>query len=229
MPMGYRGKTTEQHRARELRTEGWTYSEICREIGVSKASVSLWCRDVIVDEDIRSSRVRANRNEGARLRRPHRQALARQAEIERLLGGGRVRIGVVTERESLVAGTALYAGEGGKTDGAVTFPNSDARMIVFFLAWLRRFFEVDESRLRVALYLHEGLDLNGSYTFWSTLTGIPTSQFTKPYRAVPDKSIRRAKHPMGCPRVSYSCSSTHRAIMGFVSALLSCSDSIPGW
>jgi hypothetical protein len=45
-------------------------------------------------------------------------------------------------------------------------------MIVFFCYWLRRFFEVDESRLRVRLYLHEGLDLAAAIAFWSALTGI---------------------------------------------------------
>lgn len=36
----------------------------------------------------------------------------RRAEIDRLAEEGRVRIGRLTEREFLVAGVALYAGEG---------------------------------------------------------------------------------------------------------------------
>jgi hypothetical protein len=52
------------------------------------------------------------------------------------------------------------------------------------------------------------------------LTGIPPAQFVKPYRAVPDPSIRRAKHVHGCVGVGYSCSATHRSIMGLVDALL---------
>lgn len=93
-------------------------------------------------------------------------------------------------------------------------------MVVFFCAWLRRFFDVDESRLRVWLYLHEGLDLEDAERHWSALTGVPRSQFGKPYRAVPDPSIRRAKHVYGCVSVGYSCSATHRGIMGLVHALL---------
>jgi hypothetical protein len=38
---------------------------------------------------------------------------------------------------------------------------------------LRRFFVVDESRLRVHLYLHEGLDLDAANAFWSDVTSIP--------------------------------------------------------
>jgi hypothetical protein len=59
----------------------------------------------------------------------------------------------------------------------VKFANTDPRMIVFYCAWLRRFFEIDEARLRVRLYLHEGLDLAAAVAYWSELTGIPPSQF----------------------------------------------------
>src|SRR5215217_8727319 len=40
-------------------------------------------------------------------------------------------------------------------------------------------------------------------------------------------SIRKSKHPMGCPAVRYSCSETHRRVMGLVHALLS-SDAYSG-
>jgi len=38
-------------------------------------------------------------------------------------------------------------------------------MMLLFCTWLRRFFDVDESRLRVHLYLHQGLDLDGASSF----------------------------------------------------------------
>jgi hypothetical protein len=155
-------------------------------------------------------------------------AQRKQAEIERLLAEGRDRIGHLSDRDLLIAGAALYAGEGGKTDGEVRFSNSDPRMVALFCRWLRHFFDVDESRLRVRLYLHQGLDIEVATRFWSVVTAIPRAQFGKPYRAVPDPSIRKAKHPMGCPGVSYACSRTHRAVMGLVGALLSSAGSLPG-
>jgi hypothetical protein len=121
----------------------------------------------------------------------------------------------------------LYAGEGSKTDGAVKFVNSDPAMISLFCTWLRRYFEVDESRLRARLYLHQGLDLEAAEAHWSSVTGIPRNQFGSAYRATPDPSIRRTKHENGCLSVVYSCSRTHRTIMGLVRALLS-PGAIPG-
>jgi len=148
--MGYRGKTVEQERARELRADGWTYAEICTELGVSRSSVSLWVRDIPIDEEeVWAKRVRKNKRFGAQRRR-NTFELRKLAEIERIHTEARERLGRLSEREFLVTGIARYAGEGAKTDGAVKFANSDPRMIVVFLAWLRRFFPVDESRLRFA-------------------------------------------------------------------------------
>jgi len=222
--MGYRGKVVEQNRARDLRKAGWTLGEICEELGVSKSSASLWCRDVAIDEDELARRRRArflNGNNGARQRGPNKLQRRKQAEIERFRRTGAERLVDLNEREFLVAGLALYAGEGAKGDGNVTFANSDDRMIAFYLTWIRTFFSIDETRLRFTLYLHEGLDLDAANAFWSLVTGIPLEQFRKPYRAVPDPSIRRSKHPMGCASVTYSSSAMHREIMGLVDALLS--------
>ena len=151
----------------------------------------------------------------------------KQAEIADLLEAGRVRIGALSDRDLLIAGTALYAGEGTKTGQSVGFANTDPRMIHFFCIWLRRFFDIEESRLRLRIYLHQGLDLDGAMHFWSTVTDIPMRQFRAPYRAEADSAIRRNKHEHGCVYVSYSCSRTHRAVLGLVRALLG-SIPIPG-
>jgi hypothetical protein len=212
--MGYRGKVKEHEQARALRAEGKTLAEIAAQLGVAKSSVSLWVRDVPFTP--------SPRRHGPH-RRPHPAHIAKLRQIEELNREGETRIGSLSEEAFLVAGVALYAGEGGKTDGAVKFPNSDPEMVRYFCAWLRRFFKIDESRLRCRVYLHEGLDIEATEAFWSELTRIPQSQFGKPYRAEPDPSIRRNKHEHGCFYVTYSCSRTHREIMGLVRALLSSS------
>ena len=217
--MGYRGKLVERERARRLRATGLPMADIAARLGVSRSSVSLWVRDVPFEPRPRVTL--------GRRREPNALQRRKQAEIDRLLAEGRDRVGRLSEREFLVAGVALYAGEGSKGDGNVRFANSDPRMIGFFCSWLRRFFEIDESRLRVHLYLHQGLDLAAAIAYWSALTSIPPTQFLKPYRAVPDPSIRHAKHVHGCVSIRYSCSATHRTTMGLVAALLG-DTAIPG-
>jgi hypothetical protein len=127
---------------------------------------------------------------------------------------------VLSERDFLTTGAALYAGEGAKNDGAVSFANTDPAFIALFCRWLRHFCSVDESRLRVTLYLHADLDLAAATTYWSELTEVPPAQFGKPYRAPTDPTIRTAKHEFGCCTVRYSCARTHRAVMGLVRGVL---------
>jgi hypothetical protein len=110
---GLPGKLSECQQARQLRRAGLPLAEIASRLGVSKSSVSLWVRDVSFDP----------------LPRP-----PRQAEIDRMVEEGRERIGRLSEREFLVAGVALYAGEEAKRDGALRFANSDPRMSSFSAA-----------------------------------------------------------------------------------------------
>lgn len=221
--MGYRGKVDEQARARAMRAESMTLLEIAEALGVSKSSVSLWVRDVeFVPKPRKDGRMGGER-------RPNKLQIAKAEEIERLKRDGVQRIGQLDERDFLIAGIALYAGEGAKGDrGSVDFANSDPRMLLFFSSWLRHFFDIEEERLRFRLYLHVGQDLEAACAFWSGLLSIPTEQFHKPYRAVPDPSIRKNKHPMGCPKVIYTCTRTHRTIMGLVDGLLDCPGTLSG-
>jgi hypothetical protein len=216
--MGNRGFVELREEARRLRAEALTLLAIAEQLGVAKSTVSLWVRDV---EFVPGPRAAARR------RAPNRLQQAKQAEIEAAQAWGRALLGEVSDRDLLIAGAALYAGEGAKRDGMVVFANSDPRMTRVFVTWLRRFFGIDETRLRLRLYLHQGLDLDEAMRFWSGLTDIPLRQFVKPYRAVVDSSIRSTKHPMGCASVVCCSSSLHRRIMGLVDALLT-STGLPG-
>jgi hypothetical protein len=216
--MGYRGKVELQEKARLMRAESRTLQDIATTLGVSKSSVSLWVRDVAFEPGPRQPSLN---------RRLHPQHVAKIAQIADCNRAGIERVGVMSEEAFFAAGVALYAGEGSKTQSAVKFANTDPAMVVLFCAWLRRFFDIDESRLRVRVYLHEGLDLDVAEQSWSEVTKVPRSQFRAPYRAKADPTIRLTKHENGCVYVSYSCSRTHREIMGLVRALLS-STAIPG-
>lgn len=218
--MGYGGKVAEQQRARVLRARSWTLQDIATELGVAKSSVSKWVADVDFVPNPRRHNYWTAEN-------PHPLRVAKLAEIEQCRVDAVATVGTMTPREFLVLGLGLYAGEGAKTDGKVQFANSDPRLILGFVTWMRRFFDVDEAKFRVRLYLHAGLDLGAANAFWSQLTAIPESQFYEPYRAVADPTIRRTKHVMGCPGVVYLSTSTHRRVMGLIAAVLS-TDAIPG-
>jgi predicted transcriptional regulator len=213
--VGYRGKLEERARARELRAAGWTMPDIAEELGVSRSSVSLWTRDVPFDP---STARRSPRTDRRPRGSDHPLRRRKLAEIAALDAEGRERVIDLSDRELLLAGLGLYAGDGSKRDGEVIFANKDAGLVRFFCAWLRTCFVIDEDKVRVRLYLHEGLDLAAATAFWSEVTGVAPERFRKPYRAVADASIRRAKHVHGCAHVSLASSYVHRQIMGLIRA-----------
>ncbi|WP_157042216.1 helix-turn-helix domain-containing protein [Nitriliruptor alkaliphilus] len=215
-PAGYRGKLHEKARARELRAQAWTMPEIAEHLGVSKSSVSLWTRDVPFDPTARRSARTDRRPRGS----DHPLRRRKLERIEQLRCEAVDRIGTLDDLALLHAGLGLYAGDGSKTQSSVRFANSDPRMVALFCRWLRRFFEVDEDRLRVTLYLHAGLDLVAAEAHWAEVTGVPVSQFGKPYRAAPDASIRHNKHVHGCAHVAYHSADTHRQGLALMDALL---------
>jgi transcriptional regulator with XRE-family HTH domain len=170
-------------KARELRARGYSYLEIAAELGVSKSSASLWCRDMprvgrISEEEIRyrkAARARAFWAVESPLREARRQAITEQAAAD---------IGQLTDREILIAGAIAYWCQGSKNkpyrrENKVVFVNSDARLILFFLRFLR-VAGIERERVRCQVAIHESADVAGAVRFWQQLTGLPTEQFRRP-------------------------------------------------
>ena len=101
--MGNRGYVELKERARGLRAEAWTLEAIALALGVAKSTVSLWVRDVGFVPGPRAS---------ARRRAPNRLQKVKQAQMEAAWAWGRDLVGDLSERDLLIAGAALYAGEG---------------------------------------------------------------------------------------------------------------------
>ena len=209
--MGYRGKVVERARARELRAESWTLEEIAVELGVAKGSVSVWVRDVDFEPKPRRR---------ARRREPNKLQQRKEADIKARRREGIARVGTMSEREFFMAGGGLYAGDGAKSGNEFAFSNSNPELIRFFCCWFRSFFVVDETRLRIHLYLHEDLDLEAAEGFWSSVCGIPRSQFHKTYRARADPTMRTNRHINGCCHVRYGSTAALREIRGMMEGLV---------
>jgi hypothetical protein len=80
-------------------------------------------------------------------------------------------------------GAMLYWAEGSKNPagGMVDFANSDPMMVQLFLRYLRTLYVPDEKRFRIYLYCYSDQNVKKLITFWSSVTAISETQFTKPY------------------------------------------------
>lgn len=109
------------------------------------------------------------------------------------------------EKRLQTAGLMLYWAEGAKQGHRVDLANTDPKLVLVFLRFLREICGVAESRLRALLYVYEGQDVGAIRRYWSTLTQIPEAQFQKPYvsRYRTDRA-RQKILPYGVIHIRYS-------------------------
>lgn len=117
-------------------------------------------------------------------------------------------IEIVSEELRLLKtiGVMLYWGEGCKSDkmSIVDFANSDKDMIMLFLKFLRNICGVDEKKLRVFPYFHANQNSDKNINYWSKVTGIKKSQFTKPYIRKDFDESKKDKMPHGLVHIRYA-------------------------
>lgn len=177
--MRARAKDEIRAQAIELRRQGLSYTQIAARLGVSKSSLSLWLRDVYLD-DVAKERLAqraltatARRAETARSLRRQRQRIAHEM--------ARAEIGPLSAEQLHVAGVVAYWAEGAKDkpwrpDERVRFINSDPGLILLFLAWLR-LVGVDRERLAFQVAIHERADIAAAHAYWSEVVGVDAAHF----------------------------------------------------
>lgn len=178
-----RAKDDLHAKARELRAQGRTYDEIATELGVSKGSVSLWVRDLPRPERLSHAESR-RRNAEATSAYFAARRIRREAERREAVDAAAAQIGALSDHDILVAGSIAYWCEGAKSKpyrpyGRVTFVNSDAGLILFFLRFLA-VAGVPTDRLAPRLLIHESADVTAAHQFWQDVTGLGPEQFRRP-------------------------------------------------
>jgi transcriptional regulator with XRE-family HTH domain len=178
-----RAKDDLHAKARDLRSRGYTYTEIAADLGVAKSSVSLWVRDLprvgrISYEEIRK------RNATGVSRYWQAEGLRRKARRQTVKDAAAAEIGRLNDREVLIAGAIAYWCEGSKAkphrpSEEIAFINSDPQLISFFLRFLD-VAGVTRDRLICRVYIHESADVAAAQQFWLDLTGLADTQFRRP-------------------------------------------------
>ncbi len=179
-------KSAEKQRARELRCSGLSYNDILRQVSVSKGTLTLWLRDIILTKyqiECIDNKQKAGRERFSLLMhaRRERRWAEYQAEAE-------TEYVVLSRDPAFMFGLALYVGEGSKTiQNEVCITNCDPRVIQkgveFFLK-----IGVPYEALRCAIHLHPELCQENAESYWQQITGLPKQQFHKTQRSVSSAS-----------------------------------------
>ena len=175
-------KKEEQEQARFLRRKGMSLNDIVREIDVSKASVSLWVRNIELSDQQKKKISTHGRNvESIEKRRQNRinNTLQRHRLI---IDTAKEKIQTLSKQELLLVGAALYWGEGGKTNkGMARISNSDPNVIQFMMRFFKEVFDVPQKKFRGHVHTFSHLNAERAERYWSKVSKIPRSQFYKTY------------------------------------------------
>lgn len=177
-----------------LRKKGYSYSEILKEVPVAKSTLSLWLRSVGLAKQQKQN-ITAKRIAGA-LRGAKARKDQRIKTTEEIKDGAKKEIKNINERDIWLIGIALHWAEGSKEKNygskpGIIFNNSDPRMILFFLKWLRTTFMVKNSDLAYELYIHETANIKKEQKYWSNMLSLPLKDIRTYLKKNKIKTIRR--------------------------------------
>ncbi len=175
-------KVSERLRAEELRKKGHSVRDIATKLGVSRASASVWCRDVSLtkkQEAVLYRRMIEGKHRG-RVLGSRTNHLRKLATIEVHKNNGVEYVGSLSPRELMLVGTAIYWGEGSKKS-RLNIINSDADMILFMYRWFQIALGIPKADFTPRIFIN-ALHMDRDKIikrYWATLLDLPKSQFRK--------------------------------------------------
>lgn len=175
-------KSIEKDKARALRKDGFSMRDIAKIIGVSKASVSLWVRDVMLTVEQRHKLTAQGYSVDAVEKRRVNRIANTQKRHRIVIDAAKERIQTLSKYELLLVGAALYWGEGGKTSkGMARLANSDPDVIRIMMRFFKEVCEVPPEKFRGHIHTFSHLNAKKAEKYWSEISGIPQKQFYKTY------------------------------------------------
>jgi hypothetical protein len=213
-------KVAERERARVLRRDdGLSVKHIARLLAVSPGTVSRWVRDIELTPEQRAV---------LRARNPiyDRQlagsALLVTRGVARRRGYQNVgRARARTEDSGYAMGCMLYWAEGSKDRNSVRFSNSDPLMLALFLTFLRTYFAVPNSRVRLTcnLYADHRAQIARIESFWLDFLRLPDTCLLKSSVNVYSRwSMRKRRNrlPYGTCRLVVNSTEIAQTILGSI-------------
>jgi len=169
-------KISEKLMAIKLRKKGKSYSDILKEIRVSRSTLSLWLRDIPLAKKQRDKLI--GRAKSRYLGSKKRQRLRVENTIQ-ILGAAKIEAYELIKNELFLSGLMLYWAEGTKRGEVVNFSNSDPKMISLMMRWFRELCVVPKEKFRIQIHAHSLHQTENIKDFWHNKTKVPLNQFHK--------------------------------------------------
>lgn len=204
-------KTEIKEKAITLRQQGHSLKEIAQKLDIAKSTTSVWLRNIPLNSNakirLKKRRLLGQYKTSLYWEKYRRQKLIiDQHHAQKLLNN----INLTKNHHKLILAVLFWA-EGSKTTQQISFINSDPKMIITFTKLLRKCYPIDETKFRALLHAHEYHDVPKLKIYWSKITQIPLSQFSKTYRK-PHTGQRKKDNYPGSLRIRYYDSSIAREL-----------------
>ncbi len=177
-------RTIDRQKATELRKQGKTYSQIKKELGISKSTLSDWLSKYPLTEK-QFKFLKQNRKYSRQLAIEKTiivKRKKREARIKSIYEDQKKYWVSLSQKELELAGIFLYWGEGNKRlDGPVFLNNTDPKVMKFALYWFMKGLGIPQEKIKVDLHLYNDMNVKEEIAFWSKTLDMPSSQFRKPY------------------------------------------------
>ncbi len=165
------------------RKSGMTFGEISRKYEISKSTVSLWCKDLKLDNKVKRL-IKDNwlkNTANARIKGSLTNKKKRTDSIENEYLKAKEIMGNISERDLMIIGVGLYWAEGSKkeTGSGFSFINSDYLMIKLVYQWLLKIINIKKEQLIINLAInivHKEREQE-ILKFWSNLLDFPLEDF----------------------------------------------------
>lgn len=117
-------------------------------------------------------------------------------------------------------GLGLYWGEGDKKSGnMVSVANTDPNLLNVIAKFYRKYLNLDENKLRIALFIYKDIDEKFAIKFWSRLLKVPKSQFIKTQVLESKAKLTKTKSKYGICSLYFSNTEFHIKIMEWIRLL----------
>lgn len=214
-------KYSEKQKAIVLRKRGQSIKEIARNLKVSKSSVSIWVRKIVLTK--KQQEILVNRSHSAMVIEKRRATRLSNELVKRqfVISKAEKEIGIISNNELKIIGTMLYWAEGRKRgQRTVSFSNSDPSMARVIMRYFREICCVSEDKFRGHIHIHSHFNVSSAVKYWSNVIGIPQRQFYKTY-CVPSISSKGKMNslPNGTLDISVCDTKLFLVIMGWIKGI----------
>lgn len=172
-------------KAKQLRSQGKTYTEINRLLGfnIPKSTLVYWCKEIQMPVNYKQRIRKINLKN---LEKARKLAVAANKEKQKRLINGLIaknknlKIYINNDVCKLLL-SILYLGEGAKYKGtrALRLGSSSPVIIRLYLKLLKKSFEIKSEKFRVTVQCRADQDIESLEKFWGSITKISKNQFYK--------------------------------------------------